>query len=44
MGRAAAGLARPRAAADIAAEVLGAAAIHRRPRRESRRRRRSHEL
>lgn len=32
MARASSGLARPRAAADIAAEVLGAAAIHRRPR------------
>jgi UDP-N-acetylglucosamine--N-acetylmuramyl-(pentapeptide) pyrophosphoryl-undecaprenol N-acetylglucosamine transferase len=33
MGRAAVALARPRAAADIAAEVLAAAAIHRRPSR-----------
>jgi UDP-N-acetylglucosamine--N-acetylmuramyl-(pentapeptide) pyrophosphoryl-undecaprenol N-acetylglucosamine transferase len=36
MGRAAAALARPRAAADIAAEVLAAAAIHRRPGRRRR--------
>jgi UDP-N-acetylglucosamine--N-acetylmuramyl-(pentapeptide) pyrophosphoryl-undecaprenol N-acetylglucosamine transferase len=32
MGRAAAGLAKPRAAQDIAAEVLAAAGLHRRPR------------
>ncbi len=38
MGRAAAGLAKPRAAADIAAEVLAAAGLHRRPRRRRLRR------
>jgi UDP-N-acetylglucosamine--N-acetylmuramyl-(pentapeptide) pyrophosphoryl-undecaprenol N-acetylglucosamine transferase len=37
MGRAALSLARPRAAADIAAEVFAAAAVHRRPPRQPRR-------
>lgn len=40
MGRAALSLARPRAAADIAAEVFAAAAVHRRPPRQARRLRR----